>query len=179
MNAGQILVGLAVAGAIALGVKTFLAPKFEPAPSNSSAANTEVHQSLNSATTEARSARLSARLYQKDDGHYWAKALVNKKTTVQFLVDTGASVVALTYKDAQKIGLNPNKLDYNARISTAGGVTFGAYVTIDSIRINQVQVKNIEAVVIKEGLDKSLLGMSFLRQLYSYEFRGERMIIKQ
>lgn len=179
MNAGQIFVGLAVAGAIALGVKVFLAPKLETAPASPQARTNEAQPSLNSATTEPRSARLSARLYQKDDGHYWAKALVNKKTTVHFLVDTGASVVALTAKDAQKIGFNPNKLNYNARISTAGGQTFGAYVTIDSIRINQVQVKNIEAIVIKDGLEKSLLGMSFLRELYSYEFRGERMIIKQ
>ena len=67
----------------------------------------------------------------------------------------------------------------NWEIRTAGGVTQGASVLIDTIQINQVRVENVEAMVLREDLDQSLLGMSFLRELYSYEFRGNRMIIQQ
>ena len=95
------------------------------------------------------------------------------------MVDTGASVVALTYKDAQKMGLRPENLNYQWEIRTAGGITMGASVRIDSIQINQVHVRNVDAMVLRNDLDQSLLGMSFLRELYSYEFRGDRMIIKQ
>ena len=76
------------------------------------------------------------------------------------MVDTGASIVALTYKDAQKMGLRPDKLDYKWEIRTAGGVTMGASVKIDSIQINQVRVKNVDAMVLRTDLEQSLLGMS-------------------
>lgn len=77
------------------------------------------------------------------------------------------------------MGLRPDKLDYRWEIRTAGGVTKGASVKIDSIQINQVHVKNVDAMVLKTDLDQSLLGMSFLKELYSYEFRGDRMLIQQ
>ena len=77
------------------------------------------------------------------------------------------------------MGLRPEKLDYRWEIRTAGGATLGASVLIDSIQINQVKVENVEAMVLRTDLQQSLLGMSFLRELYSYEFRGNRMIIQQ
>ena len=95
------------------------------------------------------------------------------------MVDTGASVVALTYKDAQKMGLRPDQLDYRWEIRTAGGKTMGASVMIDTIQIGQVKIEDVEAMVLRTDLEQSLLGMSFLRELYSYEFRGDRLIIQQ
>ena len=77
------------------------------------------------------------------------------------------------------MGLRPDKLDYRWEIRTAGGVTMGASVKIDSIQINQVHIKNVDAMVLRSDLQQSLLGMSFLRELYSYEFRGDRMVIRQ
>jgi aspartyl protease family protein len=77
------------------------------------------------------------------------------------------------------MGLNPESLDYKWEIRTAGGRTMGASVIIESIKINQVHIKNVEAIVLRTDLDQSLLGMSFLRELYSYEVRGDRMIIRQ
>ena len=77
------------------------------------------------------------------------------------------------------MGLKPEILDYTWAIRTAGGETMGASVLIESIKINQVHIRNVEAMVLKTDLDQSLLGMSFLNQLYSYEFRGDRLIIRQ
>lgn len=126
-------------------------------------------------TSFRRRATISAR----PDGHYWTRALVNRKASVEFMVDTGASVVALSYKDAQKMGLRPDRLEYKWEIRTAGGRTMGASVQIEEIQIGQVKVRNVDAMVLRTDLEQSLLGMSFLRELYSYEFRGNRMIIQQ
>lgn len=184
MNLGNIVGTIAVAGVVAVAVNFFIVPQMSPVSPE------EVDSQLRAqAATETRSfaaqspqpgeTRRSARIPLRDDGHYWARALVNKKTSVEFMVDTGASIVALTYKDAQRMGLNPQNLEYKWKISTAGGETMGASVLIDSIKINQVHIRNVEAMVLKSDLSQSLLGMSYLRQLYSYEFRGDRMIIKQ
>jgi len=95
------------------------------------------------------------------------------------MVDTGASVIALTPQDARRIGLDPDTLDYSWDVQTAGGDVKGASVLLDSIRIHQVEIRNVEAVVLQEQLASSLLGMSYLTRLYSYEFRGARLIIRQ
>ncbi|MEM7662504.1 MAG: TIGR02281 family clan AA aspartic protease [Pseudomonadota bacterium] len=121
----------------------------------------------------------AAYIFRKEDGHYWSNASVDG-TSVEFLVDTGASIVALTWRDAQRLRLKPKELDFRWSIRTANGETFGASVLLDSIRIGNVRIENVEAMVLKDGLlDHSLLGMSFLGELYSYEFKGDTMIIRK
>ncbi|MGB3627411.1 MAG: TIGR02281 family clan AA aspartic protease [Henriciella sp.] len=174
----RILSLLVSAAVIAGAVAVLIVPKLED--STSSAPPPSETPTVNSLQEEDEPAfRKSAVLSIRDDGHYWARTVVNRKASVDFMVDTGASTVAITQADARKMGLRPDELIYDARIRTAGGETFGAYVTIDSIQIGQVRVKNIHGIVMKEELTQSLLGMSFLRELYSYEFRGDRMIIRQ
>ncbi len=120
----------------------------------------------------------AAILRKENDGHYWATANVDG-TSVRFMVDTGASTVALTHHDAQRIGLMPDTLDYSWSIRTAGGEVKGASVLIPSIRIGQVSVENVEAMVLRDGLSQSLLGMTFLGELHSYEFRQQNLILRQ
>ena len=99
---------------------------------------------------------------------------------MKFLVDTGASVVALTRHDAKRLRINLDELVYDNRITTAGGEVMSASVRLDHIRIGNVELKDIDAVILEEDvLDNSLLGMSFLGGLYSYEFKGNTMIIRQ
>ena len=95
------------------------------------------------------------------------------------MVDTGASIVALTLHDAQRIGFKPSELVFDNEVRTAGGVTQGAYVVLDKVRIGRVEMEGVSAMVLQEGLDQSLLGMSFLGELYSYEFKGDTLIIRQ
>jgi len=120
----------------------------------------------------------AAHLRLEDDGHYWANANVDG-AHVKFMVDTGASTVALTFNDAQRIGLRPDTLDYKWRIRTAGGEVMGASVMVESIQIGRVEVRNVEAMVLRENLSQSLLGMTFLSQLESYEFRRGNLILRQ
>ncbi|GAB5456406.1 MAG: hypothetical protein Hens2KO_26350 [Henriciella sp.] len=183
MKLSHIIATLLLAGAMAAMISLYLEPKtnsqIEAAQAASESEPPNVATLAVDMPDTSTSGRRTTTIAVRPDGHYWTRALVNKKASVEFMVDTGASVVALTYKDAQKMGLRPESLDYKWEIRTAGGITKGASVRIDSIQINQVHVRNVDAMVLRKDLDQSLLGMSFLRELYSYEFRGDRMIIKQ
>ena len=181
MKTSHILTTLLLAGAVAAMISLMLNPRVSEtaAPASQAAAPTATVASVAVEEPADTGFRRRATITSRPDGHYWARALVNRKASVEFMVDTGASVVALTYKDAQKMGLRPDTLDYKWEIRTAGGRTMGASVRIDEIQISQVKVRNVDAMVLRTDLEQSLLGMSFLRELYSYEFRGDRMIIQQ
>ena len=112
------------------------------------------------------------------DNHFWADALVNN-AQIRFMVDTGATSVALTRQDALRLGYRADDLDFKYRVTTAGGETRGAFVLLEEIRIGNVSVEKVEALVIESDLQQSLLGMSFLGELYSYEVRQSSMIIRQ
>lgn len=178
MKLSHVLMTLLAAGGVAATISLYLNPKLENREAASELTPTVASMSV-AETQTPDGARRSATITVKDDGHYWTRALVNNKASIEFMVDTGASVVALTIADARKMGFRPEDLDYKWEIRTAGGITMGASVTIDSIKINTVNVRNVEAMVLQSDLSQSLLGMSFLRELYSYEFRGERMVIRQ
>lgn len=111
------------------------------------------------------------------DNHFRIDAEVNGETT-SFLVDTGASLVALDGEAARKIGIDPDSLDYSIRVMTANGLARAAPVTLDSIRIGDIVRRDVQAAVTEgEGIGISLLGMSFLGTLTSSEFRGDRLIL--
>ena len=136
------------------------------------------HQAPQTTSSISRAPK-AASLGRESDGHFWTRADVDG-TSIKFLVDTGASVVALTYRDAQRLRLKPEELDFIWTIRTANGETQAASVLLPFIRIGNVRVENVEAMILKNGLlDNSLLGMSFLGELYSYEFKGNTMIIRQ
>ena len=108
--------------------------------------------------------------------HFRAVAEVNGQR-VQFLIDTGASDVALTRDDARRIGLDPDSLSYTQPYRTANGTSFGAPVRIDSIKIGDILVEGVAGSVARGELGQSLLGLSFLRRLSGFEVRGDEMIL--
>lgn len=111
-------------------------------------------------------------------GHFLADAAVNG-THVRFLVDTGASHVALTPFDAQRLGFDIDALDYRQPYQTANGVAYAAPVRLAEISIGSVAVSDVRASVMKDGLTQSLLGMSFLGELSAVELSGDRLILRQ
>ena len=100
-------------------------------------------------------------------------------TPVKFLVDTGASLVALSERDARRVGLNTDELEQNAEVRTAAGRVKAATAMIEAIEIDGVTVKNVQAVVIDKGLEHSLLGMSFLNRLDGWDVTPAAIIIRQ
>lgn len=119
----------------------------------------------------------TASVAKAGDGHYWAEADVNG-TRVRFLVDTGASTVALTLADAQRLGLQTDKLDYDRSVVTASGQTRAAAVTLGEISVAGARMTDVEALVIESGLESSLLGMSYLGRLASFEATRTALILR-
>jgi aspartyl protease family protein len=117
-------------------------------------------------------------LYRSSDGHFRAIGEVNG-VSVTFLVDTGASSTTLTAADAERAGLNLSQLSFSIPVSTANGEAKAAYARLDSLSIGGVRRSGINAHVAERGrLNISLLGMSFLGSLKSYEVRGDRLILR-
>jgi len=112
-------------------------------------------------------------------GHFFARAWINGRA-INVMVDTGASGVALTADDADTIGVFVGANDFTRRSRTANGIVHSAPVTLDSIRIGDIEVDNVEASVSQPGrLHITLLGMTFLRKLSQVEFRGEQLVLTQ
>jgi len=118
----------------------------------------------------------AASISKAADGHYWAQANVNG-TAVRFLVDTGASTVALTQTDAQRLGFDPGHLNYNYKVITASGEAHAAAVKLASVSIAGAQVAEVDALVIDKGLDTSLLGMTYLGRLSRFEATKTSLIL--
>jgi clan AA aspartic protease (TIGR02281 family) len=110
-----------------------------------------------------------------EHGHVILDAVVNG-ASVRFLVDTGASLVILTPADAHAAGIASGELVFNHRVSTANGSARMAPITLREIRIGQLSIYDVPASVL-ENLNISLLGMSFLSRLQSYEMREGKLTI--
>ncbi len=118
-----------------------------------------------------------AQVTKASDGHYWAQAQVNGRW-VKFLVDTGASTVALTGADAQRLGFDLDTLNYVHPVITAAGKTAAAAVTLDAVSIAGARVEKVDALVLRDGLATSLLGMSYLGRLTRFEATKTALILR-
>ncbi|MFV2092888.1 MAG: TIGR02281 family clan AA aspartic protease [Hyphomicrobiales bacterium] len=110
-------------------------------------------------------------------GHFAVEALIND-TSVRLMADTGATLVALTYDDALRIGLDPDNLSYDLRVFTANGEVMNARATLRQVTVGSISLENIKATVARQGqLQTSLLGMSFLSRLKSFQISGSQMLL--
>lgn len=111
------------------------------------------------------------------DGHAYLTAQVNG-VPVRFVVDTGATLVALGRRDARKVGLDPDGLAYFGVAQTANGRVQTAPVTLDSLAIGGFASRKVAAVVIDGDVGTSLLGMEVLRRFGRVSFEGGRLILE-
>jgi aspartyl protease family protein len=99
-------------------------------------------------------------------------------TRMRFLVDTGASHVALTLADAKRIGIDADSLVFNQAIRTANGIVYSASVFLDAVTVGTITMRNVDASISQGELTQSLLGMSFLGQLSSYEITRDTLTFR-
>jgi len=110
-------------------------------------------------------------------GHFVVTAEVDGRP-VDFLVDTGASDIVLSPADAERLGFRLDQLTFNRQYSTANGIGRGASVRLGSLAVGPIVFNDVPASVNEAPMGDSLLGMSFLRRLGSYEVRGDRLILR-
>lgn len=120
----------------------------------------------------------AVRIRRRPDGHFIARTDLNG-FSLTMLVDTGASTVVLRPADAQKIGIDIDKLRYSVPVQTANGTTYAAPVKLKRVAVGSIGFAEVDALVAKPGaLRDSLLGMSFLNRLRSYEFSGDFLTLR-
>lgn len=138
------------------------------------------------ASHSADGARISARsqgwssdetvLERQPDGHFYAEASVDSRPC-RFLVDTGASIVALTAEDADAMGLQWDESALTSIGRGASGPVYGIPIVIDRMELGGFEARGVQAAIVPEGLDVSLLGQSFLSQLRGVQIDGDRMTL--
>lgn len=117
------------------------------------------------------------RLPRSEDGHYYAQLTI-KGTKVLFMVDTGASQVALSQKDAKRLGFDPDSLVFSGRAQTANGTIRTAQVTLEKVELGPYQDDKIRASVGDGELGTSLLGMSYLDR-YEISINSREMVLRR
>ena len=120
-----------------------------------------------------------ATLAADDSGHYFAEATING-IGVGVMIDTGATIVALTAETASRLGIDPSPSAQQHRVgmSTANGVVSATLVTLAHVRLGSVNVYNVQAAVMPPGaLSINLLGMSFLSKLSRFQAAGGQLVL--
>lgn len=110
------------------------------------------------------------------DGHFYIVSNVDNRP-VLFLVDTGASMVALSRSDAERAGIDTGTLRFNRPVQTASGSSAAAAVRINSLTLGDIELRDVDAMVMAEG-QQSLLGMSALNRLSGVEIRGDQLVLR-
>ncbi len=120
----------------------------------------------------------SVEVARTSSGDFAVSAQING-VRIPMVLDTGASSVVLTHDDARAAGLPLEVLNYTVAIETANGRTRAAPVTLDRVAIGGLEERSVEALVVQAGqLRTSLLGMSFLNRLQSWQVSGDRLILQ-
>ncbi len=113
------------------------------------------------------------------NGHFQVEGRVDGRR-IDFMVDTGASVIALTERDAAMLGIHPAESDYVAAVRTANGTVRAAPVELNMVEIEDLVVHNVAAMVLPDSaLSDNLLGLSFLSRLHRYEYADGKLVLEQ
>ena len=110
------------------------------------------------------------------DGHFVTQGLINSRP-VQFLIDTGATTVGIGVSDAERIGLN-YKQGQAVQVATANGVARGWKIQLSSVRLNDVEVQNVDAVITPFAMPYVLLGNSYLTR-FQMTRTNEQMVLEK
>ncbi|ABD05217.1 conserved hypothetical protein [Rhodopseudomonas palustris HaA2] len=149
-----------------------LADRIMPAPAQASVAKATVGAAPYAGSRSVAIPR-DARGHFQTDGRIDGQRLA-------FMVDTGASVVALNESSAARFGLRPRPAEYTARVTTANGTVKAARTRIAMLDIGGLIVRDVDAMVLPdEALSENLLGLSFLSKLKRFEYANGQMVLEQ
>ncbi len=113
------------------------------------------------------------------NGHFETAVTINGRR-IDAMVDTGATLVALTYEDAEASGIFPRESDFRYKVNTANGIARVAAVTLDQVTIEDITIRNVSGFVAERGkLNTTLLGMSFLSKLSRAEMSRGTLTLQE
>jgi aspartyl protease family protein len=111
-------------------------------------------------------------------GHFQARVDIDGQM-LNMMIDTGASTIALSYQDAERIGIDMNSLRFIQPVRTANGTAMAAPITLSDVSVGGIMRNNVKAGVLERGrLSESLLGMSYLGSLSSFQMSGDQLILR-
>jgi aspartyl protease family protein len=112
-------------------------------------------------------------------GHFEVDGRANGRH-INFVVDTGASVVALTTRDAARLGIHPSRNAFVVDVKTANGTLRAASARLDVVEIGGLELHDVAALVLPDdALSDNLLGLSFLSRLHRFEYSGGKLVLEQ
>ena len=168
---------IVITACIMAGLGVFMAQmadKMTPA----SASTSTVRQSALVATP-AQTALRSLSVPRDPRGHFQTEGRIDGQR-INFMVDTGASVVALNESSAARFGLRPPPGQYTANVITANGTVKAARARIEMLDVGGLIVRDVDAIVLPdEALSENLLGLSFLSKLKRFEYANGQMVLEQ
>ncbi|HEY0052914.1 MAG TPA: TIGR02281 family clan AA aspartic protease [Caulobacteraceae bacterium] len=112
------------------------------------------------------------------DGHFWA-TVRTPEGSARLLIDTGATAVVLTRTDAARLGVSARPDAPRRPIATASGVLEGAVVRLESLSVGGAGLHDVEALIVPDGAQASLLGMSYLGRLSRIEATPTSLILRR
>ncbi|MEE9314315.1 MAG: TIGR02281 family clan AA aspartic protease [Rhizobiaceae bacterium] len=137
--------------------------------------NSNVDESPATVSNARSTGPASVKAYRDSRGHFSFSTRMNGER-VEVLVDTGATMVAINQSTAHRIGARVSRDTY--QVSTANGLVDASSATIKEIRIGNVRVRNVKALVLSDqALSGTLLGMSFLKKLKRFEINGRTLTL--
>lgn len=165
-----VVAAVAVAAVYVPGLAgTYLAPGEAPDKAQTAAAQAQP------VSTARYTGNRGVTLEADDRGHFSGLFTINGRK-VEGMVDTGASMVAINLSTAERLGFSRNKLEFRYAVNTANGRARAAYVRLDSVAIGSITVSNVGAMVLDDrSLHGTLVGMTFLKGLASYQVDGSSM----
>jgi aspartyl protease family protein len=164
--------------AVAAGLGTIMAQTADKMTTNAALAKTAPPTAA-PAVAVAQSGSRNISLSPDGRGHFQTEGRIDGQR-IQFMVDTGASLVALNEKSAARFGLRPSPGDYNATVTTANGTIKAARTRLAMVEIGELTVRDVDAMVLPdEALSENLLGLSFLSKLRRYEYANGRLVLEQ
>jgi aspartyl protease family protein len=151
----------------------FAVPINRSAPTNANFAETQIASAVPPKPVKP----VETVLTREGNGHFYVDAEVNGQL-VHFIVDTGATTIALTQADAKHVGIHFSPADFTVIGRGVSGDVKGQAITLSKVSIDQKEAFYLPAVVVADGLDTSLLGQSFLSKVGTVVIDGDRMILR-
>jgi len=174
----RVMRNIMIFAAVMVFLGTVMAQMADKMTATPALASTPSRQ-IASPETPASNALRSISIPRDARGHFQTEGRIDGQR-IGFMVDTGASVIALNEKSAARFGLRPSRGDYNATVNTANGTVKAARTRLAMVDIGGLVVRDVDAMILPdEALSENLLGLSFLSKLKRFEYANGRMVLEQ